>query len=84
MWGVKHFAMVLVVRLLSLCTTIDPLILATSKDGKDGGVELIQLLPGSKPGDCVYFEGLEYESRFFFWYSLSLAHARRRHNRCPS
>ena len=41
---------------------------ATSKDGKDGGVELIQPPPDSKPGDRVYFEGPEYESKSFFWY----------------
>ncbi|KAG0703806.1 hypothetical protein DFH29DRAFT_998243 [Suillus ampliporus] len=46
MRGVKSFAMVLA---------------ATSKDGKDGGVELIQPPPGSKPGERVYFEGSEYE-----------------------
>ncbi|KAJ7675840.1 hypothetical protein DFH06DRAFT_977677 [Mycena polygramma] len=42
MRGVKSFAMV-------LC--------ATSKDGKDGGIELIQPPANSKPGDRVYFEG---------------------------
>ncbi|KIJ64439.1 hypothetical protein HYDPIDRAFT_111763 [Hydnomerulius pinastri MD-312] len=47
MRGVKSFAMVLA---------------ATSKDGKDGGVELIQPPPGSKPGERVYFEGPEYEN----------------------
>ena len=41
---------------------------ATSKDGKDGGVELIQPPPDSKPGDRVYFEGSEYESRLSFRY----------------
>ncbi|KAG9315892.1 hypothetical protein JVU11DRAFT_3541 [Chiua virens] len=46
MRGVKSFAMVLA---------------ATSKDGKEGGVELIQPPPASKPGERVYFEGLEYE-----------------------
>ncbi|KAG1801063.1 hypothetical protein EV424DRAFT_1331944 [Suillus variegatus] len=47
MRGVKSFAMVLA---------------ATSKDGKDGGVELIQPPPGCKPGDRVYFEGPDYEN----------------------
>ncbi|KJA24047.1 hypothetical protein HYPSUDRAFT_136729 [Hypholoma sublateritium FD-334 SS-4] len=47
MRGVKSFAMV-------LC--------ATSKEGKDGGIELVQPPPGSKPGDRVYFEGAEFES----------------------
>ncbi|KAJ7288347.1 hypothetical protein C8J57DRAFT_1430480 [Mycena rebaudengoi] len=42
MRGVKSFAMV-------LC--------ATSKDGKEGGIELIQPPANSKPGDRVYFEG---------------------------
>ncbi|KAJ7505334.1 hypothetical protein B0H11DRAFT_2339684 [Mycena galericulata] len=44
MRGVKSSAMV-------LC--------ATSKDGKDGGIELIQPPANSKPGDRVYFEGSE-------------------------
>ncbi|TFK27982.1 nucleic acid-binding protein [Coprinopsis marcescibilis] len=48
MRGVKSFAMV-------LC--------ATSKEGKEGGIELIQPPPGSKPGERVYFEGAEYESK---------------------
>ncbi|KAG1882606.1 hypothetical protein F4604DRAFT_1678131 [Suillus subluteus] len=47
MRGVKSFAMVLA---------------ATSKDGKDGGVELIQPPPGCKPGERVYFEGSDYEN----------------------
>jgi len=47
MRGVKSFAMV-------LC--------ATSKDGKDAGIELIQPPPNSKPGDRVYFEGADFES----------------------
>jgi len=47
MRGVKSFAMV-------LC--------ATSKDGKEAGIELIQPPPGSKPGDRVYFEGEKYEN----------------------
>ncbi|KAJ8581996.1 nucleic acid-binding protein [Rhizopogon salebrosus TDB-379] len=47
MRGVKSFAMVLA---------------ASSKDGKEGGVELIQPPPGSKPGERVYFEGPEYEN----------------------
>jgi len=45
MRGVKSFAMV-------LC--------ATSKDGKDAGIELIQPPPNSKPGDRIYFEGSEF------------------------
>ncbi|KXN88171.1 hypothetical protein AN958_07630 [Leucoagaricus sp. SymC.cos] len=47
MRGVKSFAMVLA---------------ATSKDGKEGGIELIQPPPGSKPGERVYFEGAEFEN----------------------
>lgn len=47
MRGVKSFAMVLA---------------ATSKDGKEGGVELIEPPPNSKPGDRVYFEGPEFEN----------------------
>ncbi|KAG6910674.1 hypothetical protein DXG01_008718 [Tephrocybe rancida] len=46
MRGVKSFAMV-------LC--------ATSKDGKEGGIELIQPPANAKPGDRVYFEGPEYQ-----------------------
>jgi hypothetical protein len=34
---------------------------ATSKDGKEGGIVIIQPPPNSKPGDRVYFEGPEYE-----------------------
>ncbi|KAJ7366856.1 hypothetical protein DFH08DRAFT_678910 [Mycena albidolilacea] len=45
MRGVKSFAMV-------LC--------ATSKEGKDGGIELIQPPANAKPGDRVYFEGAEF------------------------
>ncbi|KZT12021.1 nucleic acid-binding protein [Laetiporus sulphureus 93-53] len=47
MRGVKSFAMV-------LC--------ATSKDGKEGGIELIQPPPNSKPGERVYFEGPDFEN----------------------
>ncbi|KAI0061685.1 nucleic acid-binding protein [Artomyces pyxidatus] len=47
MRGVKSFAMV-------LC--------ATSKDGKEAGIELVQPPPDSKPGDRIYFEGAEYEA----------------------
>ncbi|KIM43369.1 hypothetical protein M413DRAFT_444195 [Hebeloma cylindrosporum] len=46
MRGVKSFAMV-------LC--------ATSKEGKEGGIELIQPPANSKPGDRVYFEGSDFE-----------------------
>ncbi|EGN98402.1 hypothetical protein SERLA73DRAFT_56560 [Serpula lacrymans var. lacrymans S7.3] len=47
MRGVKSFAMV-------LC--------ASSKEGKEGGIELIQPPPNSKPGERVFFEGSEYEN----------------------
>ncbi|KAL0578635.1 G4 quadruplex nucleic acid binding protein [Marasmius crinis-equi] len=47
MRGVKSFAMV-------LC--------ATSKDGKEGGIELIQPPANSKVGERVYFEGGDYEN----------------------
>lgn len=44
MRGIKSHAMV-------LC--------ATSKDGKDAGIELVEPPPGSKPGERIYFEGYE-------------------------
>ncbi|PCH40131.1 nucleic acid-binding protein [Wolfiporia cocos MD-104 SS10] len=47
MRGVKSFAMV-------LC--------ATSKDGKESGIELVQPPAGSKPGERVYFEGADFEN----------------------
>ncbi|PSR74821.1 hypothetical protein PHLCEN_2v9535 [Hermanssonia centrifuga] len=47
MRGIKSFAMV-------LC--------ATSKDGKEAGIELIQPPLDSKPGDRVFFEGPDFES----------------------
>ncbi|KAL0961067.1 hypothetical protein HGRIS_006052 [Hohenbuehelia grisea] len=49
MRGVKSFAMV-------LC--------ATSKDGKEAGIELVQPPANSKPGDRIYFEGADFESQF--------------------
>jgi hypothetical protein len=36
---------------------------AIMKEGKEGGIELVEPPPGSKPGDRVYFEGPEYESK---------------------
>ncbi|KAF8443048.1 hypothetical protein L210DRAFT_3445800 [Boletus edulis BED1] len=64
MRGVKSFAMVLAVRAFS--TDAFPIdsntSQATSKDGKEGGIELIQPPPDSKPGERVYFEGPEYEN----------------------
>ncbi|OCB89904.1 hypothetical protein A7U60_g2933 [Sanghuangporus baumii] len=47
MRGIKSFAML-------LC--------ATSKDGKEAGIELVQPPLGSKPGDRVYFEGEKFEN----------------------
>lgn len=47
MRGVKSFAMV-------LC--------ATSKEGKEGGIELVNPPEGSKIGEKVYFEGPDYEN----------------------
>ena len=38
------------------------LIQATSKEGKDGGIELVKPPENSKIGDRVYFEGSDYES----------------------
>ncbi|ESK95013.1 hypothetical protein Moror_14018 [Moniliophthora roreri MCA 2997] len=46
MRGVKSFGMV-------FC--------AISKEGKEGGIEILQPPANSKPGDRVYFEGAEYE-----------------------
>lgn len=34
---------------------------ASSKEGKDGGIEFVDPPAGSKPGDRVYFEGFETE-----------------------
>ena len=39
---------------------------ATSKEGKEGGIEIIQPPADSKPGDRVYFEGEEFESQYLF------------------
>lgn len=46
------------------CSRLPIIIQATSKDGKDAGIELIQPPSGSKPGDRVYFEGEKYESKY--------------------
>jgi len=65
MRGVKSFAMVFCVRsfLIPYQFGILNCLQATCKDGKEGGIELIQPPPGSKPGERVYFEGPEFESR---------------------
>jgi aminoacyl tRNA synthase complex-interacting multifunctional protein 1 len=67
MRGVKSFAMVLCVRVHSvLCgaTVLNrfPFLQASSKDGKEGGIELVKPPDNSKIGDKIYFEGPEYES----------------------
>ena len=71
MRGVKSFAMVLCVRSKLLQCARSSLtyfgaIQATSKDGKEAGIELIQPPAGSKPGDRVYFEGGDFESKHAF------------------
>jgi len=47
MRGIKSFAML-------LC--------ASSKEGKEGGIEFVEPPLGSKPGERVYFEGEKYEN----------------------
>jgi len=51
MRGVKSYAML-------LC--------ASSKEGKEGGVEFVLPPAGSQPGERIYFEGEKYESKFYF------------------
>jgi aminoacyl tRNA synthase complex-interacting multifunctional protein 1 len=66
MRGVKSFAMVLCVSAGSVyqsCIAKPSSFQATSKDGKEGGIEIIQPPPNSKPGDRIYFEGSEYEGK---------------------
>ena len=64
MRGVKSFAMVLAVRgPYHVLTSINIFsVQATSKGGKEAGIELIQPPAGSKPGDRVFFEGPDFES----------------------
>jgi aminoacyl tRNA synthase complex-interacting multifunctional protein 1 len=50
MRGVKSYAML-------LC--------ASSKEGKEGGVEFVLPPAGSQPGERIYFEGEKYESKLF-------------------
>ncbi|KAG8862426.1 G4 quadruplex nucleic acid binding protein [Tulasnella sp. 330] len=50
MRGIKSYGMV-------LC--------ATSKAGKDGGIEIVDPPEGSKPGDRVFFEGEKYAGTYF-------------------
>lgn len=35
------------------------LLCASSKEGKDGGIETVVPPPGSQPGDKIFFEGFE-------------------------
>ena len=42
--------------------TFSVFVQATSKEGKDGGIELVKPPENSKIGDKVYFEGSDYES----------------------
>ena len=65
MRGVKSFAMVLCVCVYLASRsppTLRSLIQATSKDGKEGGIELVKPPENSKIGEKVYFEGPDYES----------------------
>jgi len=39
------------------------LLCASSKDGKEGGVEFVLPPAGSQPGERIYFEGEKYESK---------------------
>lgn len=66
MRGVKSFAMVFCVCSSLILQQFGMLNCpqATSKDGKEGGIELIQPPPGSQPGERVYFEGPEFESEW--------------------
>ena len=61
---------------------------ATSKEGKEGGIELIQPPANSKPGDRVYFEGSDFEGRLncYLQFELSIADEffPRRHPSCSA
>ena len=71
MRGVKSFAMVLCVRAMRAFSPhlyerpneTGGNLQATSKGGKEAGIELIQPPAGSKPGDKIYFEGPDFESK---------------------
>jgi len=54
MRGIKSYAML-------LC--------ASSKDGKEGGVEFVLPPAGSQPGERIYFEGEKYESKLSIPYT---------------
>lgn len=43
---------------------------ATSKEGKDAGIELVKPPENSKIGDKVYFEGPDYDSDWTFLFSI--------------
>lgn len=69
MRGVKSFAMVLCVRIyiaLHPTTVLSSIMQATSKEGKEGGIELVKPPENSKIGDKVYFEGPDYDSERAF------------------
>lgn len=72
MRGVKSFAMVLCVCLSPTTsnTHSQHSIQATSKEGKDGGIELVKPPENSKIGDKVYFEGPDYDSEKTFPFSI--------------
>jgi len=72
MRGVKSFAMVLCVCLSPTTsnTHSQRSIQATSKEGKDGGIELVKPPENSKIGDKVYFEGPDYDSEKVFPFSI--------------
>jgi hypothetical protein len=60
---------------------------ATSKEGKEGGIELIQPPANSKPGDRVYFEGSDFEGKCIVGCNLSrskLNSLPRRHPSCSA
>jgi hypothetical protein len=51
------------------------LLCASSKDGKEGGVEFVLPPAGSQPGERIYFEGEKYESKLFSsfrWLKLTM------------
>lgn len=81
MRGVKSFAMVLCVRCSISWVKITLIVSpsqATSKDGKEAGIELVQPPAGSKPGDRVYFDGPAYQGIPHLRREKSWAHVLRR------
>ena len=61
MRGIKSHAMVLCVRdrLMKVPLSHFIVLKATSKDGKDAGIELVEPPAGSTAGERVFFEGFE-------------------------